>query len=118
MLAKAHLPTSGATVKLPTYQRKLNPVDPVESEHLRTLIVRAVVQIYNESHRPTDLKEIYDWVIEHLGDVDYRFHHTSKRSVDRRVNEAASKQHGAKIVAVSAGIYQPSPQFYKWEVSQ
>lgn len=101
------------TVKLPTYQRQLIPVSEAEGEELRRIVVRAVFSVWNREGRPTDLREIYRFYQLHAPEDKPLW---SKRTIDRRVNEAASPLYAEngvpKIVAVTAGIYQVNPRLF------
>lgn len=93
-------------------------MDDDERAVYRQLAVEAVYAIWNREHRPTHLSEIYPIVRQKIkeliatGKWQYKAFR-SKRSVDRRVNEAASEKFGfPRIVAVTAGIYQPNMELF------
>ena len=98
---------SGATSKLECWRPQGIPLDEQEREELRQLCIEAVFSIWNTEHRPAHLSEI--WQI-----VRSKTTH-SKRTVDRRVNEAASPLYAGalpKIVAVTSGIYCVNPKLF------
>lgn len=100
---------TGATEKLPSWRAQGIPLDEAEREHLRQLCIEAVFSIWNRERRPAQLTEI--WNI-----VKVKTHH-GKRTVDRRVNEAASPLFGGavpRIVAVTSGVYQPNPKLFNF----
>jgi len=112
------------TVKLPTWKPQLIPLSEEEREWMRGVVTRAVFSVWNRYGRPTDLAEIYQYYLKQASEgwhfdqernyfrLQPSFPQRGKRTVDRRVNEAASKQFGAKVVAVTSGIYQPSPRLF------
>jgi hypothetical protein len=113
---------SGATVKLGCWRPQGIPLDEPERAAYRQLAVEAVFSICNNEHRPAQLSEICHIIRkkirEKLDNNDWSFTpYRSKRTIDRRVNEAASLQFNPngtpKIVAVTSGIYQPNPQLFK-----
>jgi hypothetical protein len=98
------------------------PATESECAAIRKLAVEAVYKIAFTEHRPADLADIYRIVTEKIGKLraddewpwkEYR----SKRTVDRRVNEASSKDFSVdgvpKIVAVSAGLYCVNPALFE-----
>lgn len=108
---------SSVTTKLPTYTPPSGAPMSEEEQHLiRKLCVQAVFSVWNMEHRPTNLGEIYWFVRERMKEKSYPYKTRSKRTVDRRVNEAASsdyyKDNVAKIACVSPGIYQPNPEIF------
>ncbi len=114
---------SSVTTKLPTYKPQAIPLQEEESEAYRQLCVKAVFSVWNTEHRASDLAEIYYYVHSRVnemianGEWPYAQFVRSKRTVDRRVNEIASKDFNkdgiVKVVAVTAGIYQPSPKLFE-----
>jgi len=98
---------SGATEKLPCWRPQGIPITEQERQQLMQYCIEAVFSIHNTEHRPAQLSEI--WNI-----VKAKTHH-GKRTVDRRVNEAASPLFTGgkpKIVAVSAGLYMVNPKLF------
>lgn len=112
---------SGKTEKLPSWRPQGIPMDEPERAAYRQLAVEAVFSVWNEEHRPAQLKEIYIKVQEKIQTLStlgqWPYHYRSKRSIDRRVNEAASPAYcegkSPRIVAVTAGIYQPCPALFE-----
>jgi len=98
------------TVKLPTYRKQIVPVTEKEAQQIRDIVTRAVFSVWNLEGRPTDLAEVYRFYRTHLPESAKVV--WSKRTVDRRVEEAATPEHGAKIVCVTAGIYQVNPELF------
>lgn len=99
---------SGATEKLPSWRPQGIPLDEQEREALRQLCIEAVFSIWNREQRPAHLSEIWQMVRSKTTH--------GKRTVDRRVNEAASPLFSGpipKIVAVTSGIYQPNPRLFE-----
>jgi hypothetical protein len=115
-------PRSSVTLKLPCWRPQLIPADESECATIRKLAVEAVYKIWNTQHRPCTLQEIFDIVTEKIsvqrekGEWPWK-EFRSKRTVDRRVNEASSKDFYAdgipKICAVTSGIYQPNPKLFE-----
>lgn len=114
---------SGATAKLPTWQRQEIPSTPYELAAYREIAKRAVFKVWSTGHRPTNLAEIYAFTAKYVGEqiAIRQWPHAkfvrSKQYVDRRVNEIASPEFAEdgviKIVAVRAGIYQPNPALFE-----
>ena len=113
---------SGATQKLPSWRHQGIPADEFELKALRALCIQAVFSTWYQEHRPTQLSEIYRFVKakirEKLALGEWPFSaYRDKRTIDRRVNEAAcgafSENGVAKIVAVTAGVYQPNPELFE-----
>jgi len=127
----------GATVKLDGWTPQPPPQQNSETEVYRKLIVEAVKMLYTINKQkttppfrpePVSLAMIYtavknrivammlrgEW--KYLGWFDKagKPHIRTKRWVDRRVNEAASEEYGAKIVAVRAGYYIPKEEAENW----
>lgn len=113
---------SGATQKLSTWHPQGIPLDEFERKALRALCIQAVFSKWNNERQPTDLREINAFVRDKikekqkLGEWPFTSYR-GKRTIDRRVNEAAcgafSEDGIARIVAVTAGIYQPNPQLFE-----
>ena len=113
---------SGATQKLSTWHPQGIPLDEFERKALRALCIQAVFSKWNNKRQPTDLREINAFVRDKikekqkLGEWPFTSYR-GKRTIDRRVNEAAcgafSEDGIARIVAVTAGIYQPNPQLFE-----
>jgi hypothetical protein len=113
------------TAKLPTWKSPTIPLSEGEASAYRQLIVEAVFSIYNTEKCPCDLARIYSIVKEKVKERisqkawPYAPFCRSKRTVDRRVNEAASPDFNGglpKIVAVTSGIYQVNPSLFKVEI--
>jgi len=108
---------SSVTTKLPTYKQPAGaPLTEPEQQLIRKLCVQAVFSVWNMEHRPTDLNEIYWFVHDKMQDTSYPYQPRSKRTVDRRVNEAASpdyyEDNVARIACVMPGVYQPNPALF------
>jgi hypothetical protein len=108
---------SSVTTKLPTYKEPSGaPMSEEEQQLIRKLCVQAVFSVWNKEHRSTDLNEIYWFVHDKMREQAYPYNIRSKRTVDRRVNEAASpdyyEDNMARIACVSPGIYQPNPTLF------
>lgn len=113
---------SGSTEKLPCWRPQGIPLDDFERKALRALCIQAVFSTWYQEHRPTQLSEIYRFVKakirEKLAAREWPFsEYRGKRTIDRRVNEAAcgafSENGVARIVAVTAGVYQPNPELFE-----
>ena len=113
--------SSGATKKLPSWRPQGIPLDEDERKALRALCTQAVFSTWYQEHRPTQLSEIYRFVkakiTEKSAAREWPFsEYRGKRTIDRRVNEAAcgaySEDGVARIVAVTAGVYQPNPELF------
>lgn len=130
-------PRSSVTTKLPTYHEPAGaPMTEQEQQAYRTLAVAVVSITWHLLKRAVSLQEIYDGILImkngveqrringirqrvqdmlDAGDWAFAKFPRSKRTVDRRVNEAAAADfypdHIARIVLVEPGIYQPNPQF-------
>ena len=127
----------GVTVKLDGWTPQPPPQQNSETEAYRKLIVEAVNMLYAINKQkttppfrpePVSLAMIYtaiknrivalmlreEW--KYLGWFDKAGvpHIRTKRWVDRRVNEAASEEYGAQIVAVKAGYYIPKKEAENW----
>lgn len=122
--------SKGATVKLEGWVAQKPPEEGTETQTYRKLIVDAVNMLYEINRRNTTvpfkpeaihLDLIYTAVKNrvvalmlqdqwpHWGFFDKRGKPVirKKRWIDRRVNEAASQERGALIVAEKAGWYLP-----------
>lgn len=131
-------PRSSVTTKLPTYKAPSGaPMSEAEQEAYRRLAVAVVSIGWHLLKRAVELKEIYsgfelktptekrwiDGVQKRVQDMidaeDWAFAKfvRCRRTVDRRVNEAASpdfyEDHVARIVCVRPGLYQPNPVLLK-----
>lgn len=110
-------PKSTATKKLKSWRPPANPLSKEEQQAYVQLAVEAVFSVWNQQGRPAHLSDIFpivrQKVKEHLeaGTWPYK-QYRGKRSVDRCVNYAATDEYGGKIVAVTAGIYQPTPELF------
>lgn len=108
---------SSVTTKLPTYKEPSGaPMSEEEQQLIRQLCVEAVFSVWNREHRATDLEEIFWFVQDKMKGKSYPYQPRSKRTVDRRVNEAASpdyyEDNRAKIACVMPGVYQPNPALF------
>lgn len=112
---------SGKTVKVPGWQRQQQPPRR-ECAEMRQIVKEAVMSLYHESGQPVytfacDLTQIYkrcqQKVRKRRADGTWNYPYRGKRTWDRRVNEAASEQNGAAIVAVTAGVYRPNVRLFK-----
>jgi hypothetical protein len=112
--------TGGATEKLDGWAPQPRPEEE-KCAAIRQLVKEAVFQLWEKNKKPAHLREIWR-VVNHkiheqrtLGLFPWK--PPSKRTVDRRVNEAASEAFAddgvPKIVAVSAGYYQPNPEVFE-----
>ncbi len=130
-------PRTSVVTKLPTYQAPSgSPLSEEEQQAYRDLIVDIVFIAWRRVHRAVSLGEVYfgfarmkggleqEWIqgvrqrVQSRIDNDlwpYVPYPRGKRTVDRRVNEAASadyyEDHVARIACVSIGVYQPNPAF-------
>jgi hypothetical protein len=109
------------SAKLPGWRQQKQPNEEM-CNRLRQYIVEAVFARYNEKHKPSNLLNIYlnvDARIEREWPVIWpkRWGKPSKRTVDRRVSEAADPRYYPdnlpKIVAVTAGVYTVNPVLFK-----
>jgi len=112
---------SGKTVKVVGWQPQQAP-PPKECEAMIQIVDEAVMSLFNESKLPLrmfacDLNQIYrrcqQKIRQRRADETWDFPYRGKRTWDRRVNEAASEKHGAKIVAVTAGMYRPNVKLFQ-----
>jgi hypothetical protein len=96
---------------------------------LRKLVSQAVYQIWNVERKPSDLHEIDRIVIAKIKDamppgINWKpeWELPSKRTTDRRVNEAADPRNYAggitPIIALRPGVYMPNPQHFDGEAKQ
>ena len=115
-------PRSSVTLKLPTWKPQPIPADENECAAIRKLTVEAVFKVWNIEHRPADLMEIYEIVTDKIAMLRRNQQwswkeNRSKRTIDRRVNEASSKDFYPdgvpRICAVTSGLYQPNPALFK-----
>jgi hypothetical protein len=106
---------SGATKKMDSWAPQGIPMAEDERQAYEDLAVQAVYSWWAFKHEPSSLQTVARLVFRRISAMrdegtwpwkTYR----SKRSLDRRVNEAASRMPKPKIVAVTAGIYQPNPE--------
>jgi hypothetical protein len=129
-------------VKLPTYSVPSGaPMSEEEQQAYRVIIVDIVFIAWRRVHRPVSLSEIYfgfarmaggvqqEWIqgvhqrVQSRIDNDlwpYVGFPRGKRTVDRRVNEAASpdfyQDNVAQIVCVKLGVFQPNPVLFEKSV--
>lgn len=112
---------STKTVKAPGWQPQQAP-PKTECNDMIQIVNEAVMSLYNESKLPLrmfacDLNQIYrrcqQKVRQRRADETWNYPYRGKRTWDRRVNEAASLEHGAKIVAVTAGMYRPNQKLFQ-----
>jgi hypothetical protein len=95
---------------------------------LQWLAFFAIRGYLSENHHPAELHDIYNRVVEKIraaireGTWPRDWKTPSKRSVDRRVNEIASKKllenhimrdGKPRVIAASAGFYAPNPALYE-----
>ena len=112
------------TQKLLGWEPQEKPDEEV-CKKLRQYIVEAVFSFWAERKKPTSLIGIFFRVNSRIskeckmGLWPRRLGHPGKRTIDRRVNEAADPrfyENGVpKIVAVTAGVYQPNPVLFEGE---
>lgn len=114
-------------VKTEPYERELAPGFDGE---LRKMVAQIVIGVWNTQHRPMKLNEIYqklrEKVAERIEDHDWPaiWGFPIKRTVDRRVNEAADyrfyteKDEVPPIIALKAGTYQANPALFEKEVKE
>lgn len=113
---------SGATQKLSSWQPQDKPNDQL-CRLLRLMIVEEVFARFARDKKPMALIGIFGRVQERvlelkkLGSWPREWRVPGKRTIDRRVNEAACPafyEGGVpKIVAVTAGWYQPNPALFQ-----
>lgn len=104
------------TVKLDTYQPSQKPSEDY-CQVLRDLAVQAVFAYWHERHKPIHIRLVEKKVLHELWRRKVRRRwlgpYPSKRTIERRIQEAATKEHGAKIVNVTAGYYRPNPNLFE-----
>ena len=103
-----------STVKLDGWKPQQIPLEDEERKALQDLCVIAVQKVWANWRRPANLDEINRIVQAALVELrltkEWRWSlDYAKRTVDRRVNEAASGE-APRIVAVTAGVYQPNEE--------
>jgi hypothetical protein len=114
------LANGGETEKLDGWTPQPRPEEE-KCAAIRQLVKEAVFQAWQTQQKPVHLQEIWRLVNHKIYEQKKRgqfpWKPPSKRTVDRRVNEAASKAFAddgvPKIVAVSAGYYQPNPEVFE-----
>ncbi len=111
-----------STVKLDGWKPHAIP-DEDRSKIIRQMVREAVFSKYNRFKQPSNLEEIYRLVKAKMiiaeSEDKFPWKIAIKRTVDRRVNEAASVvfclKHDEgipKIVAVTAGLYTVNPKMF------
>lgn len=115
------------TKKLKGWKRQPQP-DPEMCKILRKLVVKVVYAYWNERHKPIPMspnKACAEYIAQKVQTMlnllryrgEWKWGYIGKRTIDRRVNEAADPlfydDKVPKIVAVSAGLYQPNPELFK-----
>lgn len=110
------------TEKLDGWQPQPKP-DEEMCKRLRQYIVEAVFARWNDKIKPSTLVSIFYRVNDRiskertLGRWPREWKNPGKRTIDRRVNEAADprfyEDRVPKIVAVTAGEYQPNPKLFE-----
>lgn len=110
------------TLKLDGWKPQRMP-DPEMRARLRQYIREVVFSKWNTNYKPVGLMTIFYLVQDRVlkdrekGVWPKEWGVPGKRTIDRRVNEAANpKFYGdqtPKIVAVTAGLYQPNPELFK-----
>lgn len=131
-------PRSSVTTKLPTYRAPSGaPMSEDEQQAYRDLAVDVVFIAWRRLNRAVSLDEIYFGAAYFKGGIEqdkiqgvrdrvqsridndlwpYARYARGKRTVDRRVNDAASadyyEDHVARICCVSPGVYQPNPALF------
>ena len=121
---------SGVTVKLAGWSPQIQPKENSEIKAYRQLIVNIVFGLWHRKKmilktkqmppQPISLGEIYLEVKSRIAILksvkEWNFRTHGKRWIDRRVNETASpkfyKNRIPKIVAATAGKYQPNPELF------
>jgi hypothetical protein len=116
-------------VKTDQFHRK---ADALMDERLREMAVEVVFGIWNEQKRDVTLDEIYHGVHKKVsqdlenGEWPRIWSVPSKRTVDRRVNETADKNHpefwhgfdNPPCVCIRAGRYRPNPSLFEEAVKE
>lgn len=112
---------STKTVKVEGWQPQHPPISRDEETAMITVINESVMSLFHESKLPLetfacDLLQIYrrsQQKVRRLRDTgDWNYPYRGKRTWDRRVNNAATRKYGAKIVAVTAGKHRPNPRLF------
>ena len=108
------------TVKLPGWTPQGPPENMQCLMELRALVVQAVFAKWNKEGKPSSLLSIFYRVQDRTRELKatgrWPWKIPGKRTIDRRVNEAADPRfyddRVPKIVAVKAGLYQPNPTLF------
>jgi hypothetical protein len=105
------------TAKLKGWQAQEKP-DEAMCRVLRQIVVQSVYAHWARTGKPAKLKDIAsiarDKIVqaEFYGNWKPRWGTPSKRTIDRRVNEAANPDFYpdgvARIISVTAGVYKPN----------
>lgn len=99
---------SGKTVKAPSWQPQKPPA-PEECMSMWLIVRQAVASLRNEGKEPVSLGQIFSraqWIVgmkRTRGEWEWPYR--VKRTWDRRVNEAATKEVGM-LIATTAGTYK------------
>jgi len=110
------------TVKMEGWQPQHPPISREEEKQMINIINESVMGLFSESQLPLqtfacNLLEIYrkcQQKVRRLRDTDeWNYPYRGKRTWDRRVNNAATEKYGAKIVAVTAGMYRPNVKLFQ-----
>lgn len=119
--------TKPGTQKLKTWQPQPVPNQEL-CKKLRQYVVETVFKKWAKDEKPATLISIYFSVHDRIGKERQigvwprEWKQPGKRTVDRRVNEAADPrfyENGVpKIVAVTAGVYQPNPILFEGEQNE
>ena len=107
------------TAKLDSWEPQEKP-DRQMLKTLRQYVVEAVFAKYQKDQTPATLLNIFYRVNSKIKDEiatgRWEWKRPGKRTIDRRVNEAADPRFYLdgvpKIVAVTAGVYQPNPELF------
>jgi hypothetical protein len=100
--------------------------DETLDARVRFYIVKEVYSIWNDEKRDACLQEIYERVIQDItSDIERKewpriWGFPPKRSVDRRVNQCADRNHPEfwsdapfpHLICLKAGWYRPNPRFF------
>lgn len=121
---------SERTFKVAGWKPQAKPGESRELVAYRLLIREVVFGVYHNKKQilsqmgmpaqPVKLREIYLEVRSRIAQLrscgQWPYHMHGKRWLDRRVNECACPKYSEdgvpKIVAVSAGLYEPNPQLF------